>query len=115
MGGNGLVPCLLLTTTGRRSGRRSTMPLFYGEAPSGYIVVGSKGGLDTHPGWHLNLLADPNGGVQVRERHYRIRARTAEGEERVRLWSQMVELFPPYANYQQLTKREIPVVLLERI
>ena len=58
-GGQGLVPSLLLTTVGRRSGESRTSPLFYGSIENAYIVVGSKGGADTHPGWYLNLLANP--------------------------------------------------------
>lgn len=115
VGASGLIPSLLLTTTGRRSGQQLTMPLFYGETANGYVVIGSKGGSDTHPAWHLNLLADPNARVQVGAAHYAVRARVAAGEERAKLWSQMVALFPPYARYEQATRREIPVVVLERV
>ena len=115
VGASGLVPSLLLTTTGRRSGRRSTMPLFYGETENGYVVIGSKGGSDTHPAWHLNLLADPHAEVQVGELHYSVKARLAEGDERSRLWDQMVSVYPPYTKYQQATGRAIPVVVLERV
>src|SRR5271156_615802 len=65
VGGRGLVPSLLLTTTGRRSGEQRTSPLFYGPTASGYVVVGSKGGANTQPGWFLNLLANPVVQVQV--------------------------------------------------
>ena len=114
VGAVGLVPSLLLTTTGRKSGKRTTMPLFYGETPKGYVVIGSKGGSDMHPAWHLNLLAEPRAEVQVGEHHYSVRARVASGEERTRLWEQMVSIYPPYTKYQQATSREIPVVVLER-
>src|SRR5262245_17171416 len=49
----GIVPCLLLTTTGRRSGEQRTSPMFYGTAGDAYVVIGSKGGADTHPGWYI--------------------------------------------------------------
>jgi deazaflavin-dependent oxidoreductase (nitroreductase family) len=55
----GLVPCLLLTTSGRRSGEKRTSPLFYTTAGDAYVIIGSKGGSDTHPGWYLNLQANP--------------------------------------------------------
>lgn len=115
VGATGLVPSLLLTTIGRKSGKRTTMPLFYGETDSGYVVIGSKGGSDTHPAWHLNLLSDPSAEVQVGEHHYAVRARVASGEERSRLWEQMVAVYPPYTNYQRATSREIPVIVLERV
>ncbi len=115
VGASGLVPSLLLTTTGRRSGKRTTMPLFYGETETGYVVIGSKGGANTHPAWHLNLLANPSADVQVGENHYKVCARIAEGSERARLWNQMCAVYPPYAQYQAATSREIPVVVLERI
>lgn len=58
-GGLGLVTSLLLTTVGRRSGEKRTSPLFYGTAGEAYVVIGSKGGADTQPGWYLNLRANP--------------------------------------------------------
>ena len=58
-GGVGLVTSLLLTTVGRRSGEKHTSPLFYGVAGDAYVIIGSKGGADTHPGWYLNLLLEP--------------------------------------------------------
>ena len=115
VGASGLVPSLLLTTVGRRSGRRTTMPLFYGTTTNGYVVIGSKGGSDTHPAWHLNLLADPNAEVQVGAGRHAVRARLAEGRERADLWKQMVAVYPPYTRYQAATQREIPVVVLERV
>lgn len=115
VGASGLVPSLLLTTIGRRSGKASTMPLFYGETADGYVVIGSKGGADTHPGWHLNLLSNPAAQVQVGAHRYVVEARVAQGEERVGLWQQMVAIYPPYEAYQAATRREIPVVVLARV
>jgi deazaflavin-dependent oxidoreductase (nitroreductase family) len=91
VGGRGLVPSLLLTTKGRRSGVQRTSPLFYGSTASGYVVVGSKGEANTQPGWFLNLLADPVK-VQVGAEHFTARARIATTQERSQLWEQMVEL-----------------------
>ncbi len=113
-GGRGLVPSLLLTTTGRRSGEQRTSPLIYGATEKGFVVVGSKGGADTHPGWYLNLLVNAVVKVQVGTEQFAARARIATGQERTRLWQQMVELYSPYSEYQNKTRREIPVVVLER-
>jgi len=113
-GGLGLVPSLLLTTVGRRSGEKRTSPLFYGTAGEAYVVIGSKGGADTQPGWYLNLLTNPAVEVQAGREHFPARARVATGKEREQLWEQMVQLYPPYREYQKKTRREIPVVVLEK-
>jgi proline iminopeptidase len=81
----------------------------------GYFVVASKGGAPEHPGWYKNLLANPEVEVQVGTRHLKARARIAAGAERARLWEQALGFWPPYADYQQKTEREIPVVVLEAI
>jgi proline iminopeptidase len=108
-----VVPSLLLTTKGRKSGERLIVPLFYGPAGDGYFVVASKGGAPEHPAWYLNILADPAVEVQVGTERMAARARTAAGEERARLWEQSLGFWPPYADYQARTQREIPVVVLD--
>jgi len=110
----GLVPCLLLTTTGRRSGEKRTSPLFYGTAGDAYVLIGSKGGAETHPAWYLNLRANPTAEVQVGREQFTVRAREATGNEREQLFEQMAQMAPPYRDYQKNTKRELPVVVLEK-
>jgi deazaflavin-dependent oxidoreductase (nitroreductase family) len=105
---------LLLTTTGRKTGARTTTPLIYAQDGDRYVIVASKGGAPEHPGWYRNLLKDPNVEVQVRDDVFAARARTAEGEERDRLWRLANEVWPHYEEYQTRTEREIPVVVLER-
>lgn len=112
-GGPGMLPTLLLTTIGRRSGKARAMPLIYGESDGSYVVIASKGGSPRHPAWYLNLADRPEVGVQIATRRFDARARTSAGEERARLWRQMVEIYPPYVDYQEKTEREIPVVVLE--
>jgi deazaflavin-dependent oxidoreductase (nitroreductase family) len=114
-GGPGPLPTLLLTTRGRRSRQPQTLPLLYGTTPTGFVIIGSKGGAPQHPGWFLNLQADPEVTVQVVAEHYTCRARVTAGEERAHLWEQMVAMYPPFADYQGRTEREIPVVALERL
>ena len=109
------VPSLLLTTTGRKSGERFVFPLFYGKDGDSYIVVASKGGAPQHPGWYRNLLANPDVDVQVGTAKLKARARTATGAERTRLWAKALEVWPPYAEDQQKSEREIPVVLLDPV
>ena len=113
-GGTGLVPTLVLTTTGRKSGKSLTLPLIYGRAGNSCVVIASKGGAPQHPAWYLNLAANPEVEVQVKAERFRARARTASGAERAALWQQLVEIYHPYEKYQAATSREIPVVVLDR-
>ncbi len=114
-GGSGMIPTLLLTTTDRRSGVPLQLPLIYVEVPGGYAVIGSKGGAPEHPGWYLNLEANPDVHVQVVADKFDARARTASGAERGELWSQLAALYAPYDDYAtKAVPREIPVVVLER-
>jgi deazaflavin-dependent oxidoreductase (nitroreductase family) len=111
-GGKGLVPTLLLTTTGRKSGNALTLPLIFGHFGSNYVVVASKGGAPTHPSWYLNLQTNPEVRVQVKAEKFTARAHTADAAERATLWPKMVEIYGPYAQYQTKTDRQIPVVVL---
>lgn len=113
-GGSGVLPTLLLTTTGRKSGEPRDVPLIYGESDGSYVVVASRGGTPAHPVWFLNLEAHPECELQVGAKHVRARARVAEGAERERLWRRMAEIYPPYDAYQENAgARTIPVVVLE--
>jgi deazaflavin-dependent oxidoreductase (nitroreductase family) len=108
-------PILILTTTGRNSGKESSTPLIFGEDGDNVVIVASKGGAPEHPGWYRNLSKTSDVGVQIKGDRFRARARTAEGAERERLWRQMNGIWPHYDSYQEKTPREIPVVVLERI
>jgi deazaflavin-dependent oxidoreductase (nitroreductase family) len=114
-GGKGLVPTLLLTTTGRKSGRVLTLPLIFGRSGQNYVVVASKGGAPAHPAWYLNLQANPEVQVQVKAEKFTARAHTADAAERATLWPMMVDIYGPYAQYQTKTDRQIPVVVLEPV
>jgi deazaflavin-dependent oxidoreductase (nitroreductase family) len=107
------VPSLLLTTRGRRSGRLYRNGLIYGRDGDDYVVVGSKGGSPRHPSWYLNLREHPDVTIQVLGDVMPARARTAEGEERERLWRTMTGVFPAYDEYQAKAGRRIPIVVLE--
>ena len=105
---------LLLTTEGRRSGEPRTTPLIHRTDGGRWIVVASKGGAPANPIWFENLKANPEATIQVLGEEVPVRASTAEGEERSRLWSLMTEVWPAYDDYQARTDREIPVVVLSR-
>ena len=109
------MPSLLLTTTGRKSGEKFIFPLFYGKTGDSYLIIASKGGAPEHPGWYKNILGNNEVEVQVGTKKLKARARTATGAERAKLWEQAVKFWPPYADYQKKTEREIPVVVLDPI
>ena len=106
---------LLLTTTGCRSGQPRTTPLIYGRAGEKYLIVASRGGAPTHPGWYENLVANPVVQVQVMADRFKARARTAALTERAALWRTLAAIWPSYDEYRQRTVRELPVVVLERV
>lgn len=108
-------PALLLTMRGRKSGKLRRTALIYGRDGKNYLVVASKGGAPKHPFWYLNLVANPEVQLQVGAEKFTARARTATPEEKKRLWPVMVGIYPPYAEYQTKTNRDIPVVILEPV
>lgn len=115
-GGQGMLTTLLLITTGRKSGKRSILPLIYRPTgDGGYCVIASKGGAPAHPAWFLNLEANPRVKVQVANEKFDAVARVAKGEERERLWQLMVDYYAPYTDYQAATRRQIPVVVLDPV
>ena len=103
---------LLLTTKGRKSGKERTVPLGTFEDRGRYVVVASNGGLDVHPAWFFNLRSDPRVRIQVGAVSRAAEARLLEGEERTRVWQELVSLAPGYAGYETSTKRVIPLVAL---
>jgi deazaflavin-dependent oxidoreductase (nitroreductase family) len=108
------VPTLLLDHVGRKSGTTFTTPLLYLEDGPNLVVVASQGGLPKNPQWYPNLVAHPDTTVRVRKVGVRrVRARTADADERAELWPRLVELYADFAKYAKWTDREIPIVLLE--
>lgn len=104
--------CLVLTTTGRKSGEPRKFALIFGQDGADYLLVASKGGAPEHPGWYLNLEANPEAVVQVKGDVVPVTARTASAEEKARLWPIMLEQWPYYDEYQAKTDRDIPLIVL---
>jgi len=104
---------LLLTTTGRRSGRARTTPLCFLPVGDALMVVGASGGQDRFPDWWLNLTADPRATVEVGRDRRAVVARKAGPDEHERLWTELTAIAPGYRRYRARTAREIPLVLLE--
>jgi deazaflavin-dependent oxidoreductase (nitroreductase family) len=106
------MPVLLLTTTGRRSGRSRTVALTYFHDGADLVVIGSFGGSDVPPAWWLNLQRDPQASVLMGVTTSKVRARAATTAEHNRLWPLVAKAHPGYARYQERTARPIPVVML---
>ncbi len=107
-------PVLLLTTLGRRTGRKRTTPVLYLTDGYTWVVVASNGGSSQHPGWWLSLRESPDAEIQIGGAKLKVRARAAVPEEKRRLWPLLVKMYPPYDAYQRRTSREIPVVILDQ-
>ncbi len=109
------LPVLLLTTTGRRTGKKRTTPLGYFEHDGYYVITASNAGFDTHPAWFHNLKSHPQVALQIRDQQLTAIAKPANPALRQELWAKLVERAPGYGAYQKRTTREIPVVLLRPI
>jgi len=114
-GWDGPRPILILYTTGRRSGAIRRNPLLFLEHEGERYLIGSKGGDDRHPEWYLNLVAEPRVHLRVLGEVYEAEARTLDDAERASLWPELVAGYPMFADYQQATSRQIPVVHLQRL
>ena len=108
-------PVLLLHHTGRKSGQDRVSPLLYLDDGDDLVVVGSKGGSHKHPAWFLNLREMPETTVEVGGENRRVKVRVASAQEREKLWPRLVDLYSDYANYQERTEREIPLVILSPV
>ncbi|MFI2705045.1 nitroreductase family deazaflavin-dependent oxidoreductase [Cellulosimicrobium composti] len=110
---NGM-PVVVLTTVGRRTGKVRKTPLMRVEHDGTYAVVASLGGAPKHPVWYHNVLAHPRVELQDGPERHDYVAREVHGEEKALWWERAVAAYPPYADYQERTTREIPVLVLER-
>jgi F420H(2)-dependent quinone reductase len=109
------LPVVIVTTRGNKSGKLRKTPLMRVEHDGAYLLVASQGGAPVHPRWYFNLVADPRAvTIQDGPEPFDVVVRELHGEERTEWWSRAVEAFPPYAEYQLKTEREIPVLLATR-
>jgi deazaflavin-dependent oxidoreductase (nitroreductase family) len=104
---------VLLTTTGRRTGKKRTVPLCSLRHGEDLVVIGSYGGLDQAPAWWLNLQANPHAELAVGRERRTVTARNAASDERTLLWTEVTARAPGYLEYERRTTREIPVVILQ--
>jgi deazaflavin-dependent oxidoreductase (nitroreductase family) len=106
---------LLLTTTGAKTGRLFTKPLGFTRDGDRYVVIASKGGSPTHPAWYHNLVANPHVTIELGAETFEALASVPVGAERERLYAQQAAQMPVFAKYQEMTTREIPVVVFDRL
>ena len=105
---------LLLHTVGAKSGQERINPVAYVADGDRLVIIASKGGAPTHPDWYYNILAHPLVTVEVGTERFQAQAAITSEPERTRLYNQMVEMMPGFAEYRQKTRRVIPVITLTR-
>lgn len=109
------MPVIVLTSVGAKSGKLRKNALMRVEHDGVYAVVASLGGAPKNPVWYYNLKAQPHVELQDGEVKRDYRAREVTGDEKALWWERSVAAYPPYADYQKKTDREIPVFVLEAI
>ena len=115
IGIGGVVPCLMLSAIGAKTGQLRQNVLQYYRVKGDYVVIASRGGTVDHPAWYKNLLANPNCEIQVGGFHSKATARTITGPERAEYWKAVTEQQPMQIEYQKKTTREIPVVVMDLV
>ncbi|MGE5288155.1 MAG: nitroreductase family deazaflavin-dependent oxidoreductase [Micromonosporaceae bacterium] len=108
------LPVVIITNRGVRSAKVRKTPVMRVEHAGRYAAVASKGGAPEHPRWYYNFRANPRVELQDGPQKWDMVAREVTGEERAEWWERAVAAFPPYADYQRKTSRQIPVFVLER-
>jgi deazaflavin-dependent oxidoreductase (nitroreductase family) len=106
------LPVLLLTTTGRKSGKLRTRPLCYFPDGNDYIIIASNGGSDSHPSWYHNIRVNPNVSILIKRNSFAAVASQASEPERGKLWAHLIKLSPWYLRYERRTERVIPLIRL---
>ncbi len=105
-------PLLLLHHTGAKTGTERVTPLMYLDVGDGYAIFASKAGAPSNPDWYYNLVANPSTTIEVGTDTEEVTAQVLEGENRDRVWERQESEFPQFAEYEEKTDREIPVILL---
>ena len=104
---------LLLHSVGHNSGKSYVTPIAYFQTDGFYFVVGSNWGKEQNAGWYYNLLARPRTTIEVKGKVIHVEARSAEGSEYERLWVYATGHHPPYLHYKEMTRRHIPIMVLQ--
>jgi deazaflavin-dependent oxidoreductase (nitroreductase family) len=109
------MPVLLMTMTGAKTGRTLTRPVCYTRDGDTIVIIASYGGAPHNPPWYHNLVANPLITVEVGPEKFKAKAVVTSGKERQRLFDQMAKQMSFFADYQKKTKRQIPVLVLNRV
>jgi deazaflavin-dependent oxidoreductase (nitroreductase family) len=115
VGGRSFATHCMIKYTGRKSGKVFITPLCYGDIGGEVVIVGSKGGADTHPAWYLNIKDSKEVEFQIGTQAFRATWREPDGDEYQKIWDFMVDGFPFYASYQASTSRKIPLVVMKAV
>ncbi len=107
------LPILLLHHVGAKSGEARVNPLAYQAFDGGYAIFASYAGAPKHPAWFHNVVANPDVEIEVGDRTEKVRARVVSGDERSAIWERQKAAIPQFAQYEEKTDREIPVVVLD--
>jgi len=103
---------LLLHSRGHRSGKLYVTPVAFFYTGGFYFLVGSNWGKEQNAGWYYNLLSEPRTVIEVRGRKISVEVHPAEGPQYDQLWAYAVQHHPPYLHYKEMTKRHIPIMIL---
>lgn len=107
-------PILLLHHKGAKTGTERVSPVAYQDLGDGRVAVfASKGGAPTNPDWFHNLVANPDVTIEIGTETVPVKARVPDDAERAPIWEAQKKVMPPFAEYEQKTTRQIPVVILE--
>jgi F420H(2)-dependent quinone reductase len=107
------LPVVIVTNRGAKSGKVHKTPVMRVEHGGRYAMVASKGGAPAHPRWYYSVRANPLVELQDGPHKRDMVAREVSGDERAEWWERAVAAYPPYAEYQRKTTRQIPVFVLE--
>lgn len=105
-------PTMLLTVTGRKTGKPRTVPVIYIRDGDRFVIAAAYSGSDTDPVWWRNLHDNPQAELLVGGEHIQVQAARADADERPELWRRLVEMYPYFTEYQRRTTRQIPVIVL---
>jgi deazaflavin-dependent oxidoreductase (nitroreductase family) len=108
-------PLLLLHTVGAKSGQERVNPVMYRAVGDGFAVFATKAGAPTNPDWYHNLLANPRVSAEIGTQTIEADARVADEQERDPIWAAQKQAYPGFADYEQKTTRQIPVVILDPV
>jgi deazaflavin-dependent oxidoreductase (nitroreductase family) len=109
------LPLILLHHIGAKTGRERISPLFFQTVGDGWAVFGTHGGSPHHPLWYHHIMANPRVTVEVGAERVLAVARLTKGAERDRIWAKQTALIPKFAEFEAAARRQIPVVVLERV